>query len=353
MFAWGFRNPYALAFSPEDSPLKGALVVANNGADVRGSRPLESDGDDLFVISPGGWYGFPDVFDEQPVTEPRFATSTDAIRGVAPLLLSPDRSDAIGAVDHFQKGTSADGFAFSTSDDFGWKNDIFIAEWGALGFGAQPPQGLPGFNVIHVHFFTTNGLLAGTSNAIFLGNKIQGAASTNNLNGLEHPIDVRFSLDGRTMFVLDYGAAGKTGSGKIWAVTRTGAGVPGGEAPPAAPAPTAVPTPAVVPTPLPPPPAAPAPVTPAPAVSTRVVAQNSAFNPQELTVPAGTTVTWTNPDSVAHTVTWDDRSVDSGLFQPADTFQYTFTTPGTYPYFCIPHGSPGAGMHGTITVSGG
>src|SRR6185436_4118836 len=32
--AWGFRNPYGLAFSPPDSVLKGALVVSNNGADV-------------------------------------------------------------------------------------------------------------------------------------------------------------------------------------------------------------------------------------------------------------------------------------------------------------------------------
>ena len=37
-----------------------------------------------------------------------------------------------GAVMHFQKGVSADGFAFSTSDAFGFKNDLFIALWGPL-----------------------------------------------------------------------------------------------------------------------------------------------------------------------------------------------------------------------------
>jgi plastocyanin len=78
--------------------------------------------------------------------------------------------------------------------------------------------------------------------------------------------------------------------------------------------------------------------------------QNIAFNPETLTVPAGTTVTWTNEDGVAHTVTWDDRSVDSGLINQGGTFSFTFDTPGTYGYFCIPHGSPGAGMHGTIVV---
>jgi plastocyanin len=238
--------------------------------------------------------------------------------------------------------------AFSTSDDFGWKNDAFVAQWGALGFGAQPPQGLPGFNVIRVHFdVTVNGVVAGSQTSVFMGNRIQGAASSNGLNGLEHPIDVRFSVDGKTMFVLDFGAPGKTGSGKIWAVTRTDTGAPGGEAPPAATAPQP-PTPAdSAPTPAPAPAEAPAPV----AGTRSVVAQNYAFAPQDVVVVTNTTVTWTNTDAVAHTVTWDDRSVDSGLIEPGQTFEYTFDTPGTYSYFCIPHGSPGTGMHGSVTVT--
>ena len=80
--------------------------------------------------------------------------------------------------------------------------------------------------------------------------------------------------------------------------------------------------------------------------------QNIAFNPQTLSVAAGATVTWTNNDQVQHTVTWDDQSVNSGLLSQGETFSYTFDTPGTYGYFCIPHGSPGSGMFGTITVTG-
>jgi hypothetical protein len=38
LVAWGFRNPFGLAVSPKDSLLKGAMVVSNNGSDVRGSR---------------------------------------------------------------------------------------------------------------------------------------------------------------------------------------------------------------------------------------------------------------------------------------------------------------------------
>jgi plastocyanin/glucose/arabinose dehydrogenase len=358
MVAWGFRNPFGVGFAPDDSPLKGALVVANNGSDVRGSRPVESDEDDLFVVMPGAWYGWPDILDEVPSTEPRFAPKDPNSAGVPMTLMSPSQQDALSAVTHFQKGVSADGFAFSTSDAFGWKGDLFIAEWGALGFGLQPPHGLPGYDVIRVHFDTDpQGVVVGTNKSIFLTNRIQGAASTNNLNGIEHPVDVKFSADGGTMYVLDYGVGGKPGTGKIWAVTRTGGGSPGGAAPAnqAAPAPTAAPA-AAAPTPTPAAGAesgAPVPAAPVASASASVAIQNFSFDPQTLTVAPGTTVTWTNNDEVQHTVTWDDRSVDSGLLGQGETFSYTFTEPGTYGYFCIPHGSPGAGMFGTVVVSGG
>jgi plastocyanin/glucose/arabinose dehydrogenase len=366
MVAWGFRNPFGVQFAPDDSVLKGSLVVANNGADVRGSRLIESDADDLYVIVPGSWYGWPDILDEEPTTEPRFAPADPKNAGVPLALSQPTQPDALGALTHFQKGVSADGFAFSTSDTFGWKGDVFIAEWGALGFGEQPPHGLPGFDVWRVHFDTDpQGVLVGTNKSVFLTNKIQGSASTNGLNGFEHPIDVRFSADGNTMYVLDYGAGGKVGSGKIWAITRAGGGAPGGAAPAnaAAPQPTQAPaaaaaaTAAATATPAPTPPPAQtggnAPAAPPPAAAgTSVAMQNIAFVPQNITVQAGTTVTWTNNDAIQHTVTWDDRSVDSGLLSQNDTFSIKFDQPGTYGYFCIPHGSPGAGMFGTVTVTG-
>jgi glucose/arabinose dehydrogenase len=219
MVAWGFRNPFGLAFSPADSVLKGALVVANNGTDVRGSRPIESDGDDVYVVRPGAWYGWPDFLDEQPVTEPRFDPDH---QGVAPLLRSPAMADASGAVMHFEKGVSADGFSFSTSDAFGFKNDMFIALWGPLGFGSQNAVP-PGFNVVRVHFEEgPGGILAGASKEVFAQNRQPGPASQNDLNGLEHPSDVQFSRDGRTMYIVDFGTPGSPGTGRVWAVTRGG-----------------------------------------------------------------------------------------------------------------------------------
>jgi plastocyanin len=82
-----------------------------------------------------------------------------------------------------------------------------------------------------------------------------------------------------------------------------------------------------------------------------VAAQNVQFAPRTLTVPAGTTVTWTNADPFQHSVTADDGSFDSGLVDPRGTFTWTFTDPGTYAYHCMPHGGPGgAGMSGIIVV---
>ena len=82
-----------------------------------------------------------------------------------------------------------------------------------------------------------------------------------------------------------------------------------------------------------------------------VIAQETTFSPPTLTVPAGTTVTWTNTDQAAHTVTADDGSFDTGFVAAGQTVSLTFATPGTYPYYCIPHGAPGgAGMAGVVVV---
>jgi plastocyanin len=67
-----------------------------------------------------------------------------------------------------------------------------------------------------------------------------------------------------------------------------------------------------------------------------------------ISVPVGSTVTWTNLDPVAHTVTDINGSFDSGLFEESATYSMTFTTPGTYTYYCIPHPM----MIGTVEVTG-
>jgi plastocyanin len=79
--------------------------------------------------------------------------------------------------------------------------------------------------------------------------------------------------------------------------------------------------------------------------------QALSFAPAELHVAPGTTVTWTNDSSVGHTVTADDNAYDSGNVDPGGTFTMTFDTPGSYQYYCVPHGAPGLhGMAGVIIV---
>jgi plastocyanin len=76
------------------------------------------------------------------------------------------------------------------------------------------------------------------------------------------------------------------------------------------------------------------------------------FQPGELTVRAGTRVTWTNRDQILHTVTSGtpenrDKKFDGPLDGQGKTFSHTFTPAGTYPYFCDRHQS----MRGTVRVN--
>jgi plastocyanin len=79
---------------------------------------------------------------------------------------------------------------------------------------------------------------------------------------------------------------------------------------------------------------------------------NFKFTPAQLTVKVGTTVVWTSEDNVPHTVTADDGSFDSGNLKKGDSFKFTFTKAGKFPYYCAFHGAAGGGgMSGTITVT--
>jgi plastocyanin len=64
-------------------------------------------------------------------------------------------------------------------------------------------------------------------------------------------------------------------------------------------------------------------------------------------VARGTTVTWTNQDAMAHTVTADDGSWGSGPLGPGTTYSHVFTSPGTYTYHCAFHPF----MTGTVMVT--
>jgi len=79
----------------------------------------------------------------------------------------------------------------------------------------------------------------------------------------------------------------------------------------------------------------------------QVTMDSFAFTPAELTVPVGATVTWVNHQGARHDVVATDGSFTSPLFGQDETYSFTFTTPGTYPYVCSIH----PGMEGTIIVT--
>jgi plastocyanin len=64
---------------------------------------------------------------------------------------------------------------------------------------------------------------------------------------------------------------------------------------------------------------------------------NFSFAPQTLTVPVGATVTWTNRDDIPHTAVSTDGVFKSKVMDTDEKFSYTFTKPGTYPYYCTIH----------------
>jgi amicyanin len=74
---------------------------------------------------------------------------------------------------------------------------------------------------------------------------------------------------------------------------------------------------------------------------------NFTFTPASLTVKAGTTVTWTNKDDIPHGIASSNNAFKkSKALDTDDSYSFTFTTPGTYQYFCYVHPH----MVGTVVV---
>ncbi len=86
---------------------------------------------------------------------------------------------------------------------------------------------------------------------------------------------------------------------------------------------------------------------PTPVAANAVAIQNYQFEPAAVTVPSGTTVTWTQRDIDLHTVTASDKSFDSGELETGKSFAFTFSKPGSYSYVCALHPF----MRGVVVVT--
>jgi plastocyanin len=99
------------------------------------------------------------------------------------------------------------------------------------------------------------------------------------------------------------------------------------------------------------------------AVEVKMDDEPAVYKPAKVTIKPGDTVKWVNTGKTLHSVTLvpEDaqnpanvsepkgaKTFDSGFMPPGGTFSYTFTVPGTYKYFCVPHEK--AGMVGEVVV---
>jgi glucose/arabinose dehydrogenase len=131
LVAWGLRNPYGLAFDNQ-----GNLIISNNGADERGSRPIKDDNDKALSIDIsnssnfGKFYGWPDFFggkELKPVTDPVFKSP----RGKQPLqFLMQDHPPVERPLADIGHAVGSTQVAISNSSAFGLEGMAFIGQFG-------------------------------------------------------------------------------------------------------------------------------------------------------------------------------------------------------------------------------
>ena len=216
MVAWGMRNPFGLAFSPD-----GKLYATENQFDVRGSRPVWGTGDLLWEVKSGTWYGWPDYFAGQRIDNADRFTAMDM--PTPRRLLARDPNPPPRPVAKFGVHASADGFDFSRNPQFGHTGDAFVAEFGDLAPVVGTVQDPVGFRVVRVE---TNG---GIIHPFAMNKGREDApASKTSRGGLERPVAARFDPSGKALYIVDFGVmlADRNGphpaenTGVLWKITR-------------------------------------------------------------------------------------------------------------------------------------
>lgn len=216
LVAWGFRNPFGLAWSPD-----GGLYATDNSYDVRGSRPVFGTGDLLFRVEPGAWYGWPDFHAGRPLTDADWYQSPGS---PAPgFVLAEHPSPAPLPVAVLGAHSSSNGLDFARSPAFGHVGEAFIAQFGDMAPGVGKVLAPVGYKVVRVdpvtgviHDFAVN------------RGKENGPASWLKTGGLERPVAARFDPAGTALYVVDFGVmtigdgpGPRLGTGVLWRIGRS------------------------------------------------------------------------------------------------------------------------------------
>ena len=240
--AWGFRNPFGIRFAPNNHPLKGQLLISENGEDERGARPVNNAPDRLAVArqNPDGtpeFHGWPDRFgfldSTQAVFNPVCGPGDDLFPDcakilaenipvrhvfayppqppVAPLAIEPADVAAVGL--DFAPGS----FVFGVVK----KNAALVGREGDFGFSPENGQPAEGHDIELVNWTKT-----GNPNELQLSRFAFNCLSSNQghnpdgsptcsveadqafpdgLHGINRPLTVRFGPDGAA-YLVDYGA---------------------------------------------------------------------------------------------------------------------------------------------------
>lgn len=217
LVAWGFRNPFGLAFASD-----GKLYVTDNGYDERGSRPVWGAGDLLWAVTQGTWYGWPDFSGGLPLTRNEFRPPT---KRAPQFLLASHPNPPPKPVASFGVHSSSNGIDFSRNAQFGYAGQAFVAQFGDMAPTAGKVLHPVGFKVVRVN--VGNGLIEDFATNI---GRTNGPASMLGKAGLERPVAVRFNPDGSALYIVDFGimtvsengAKPVKGTGVLWRVTKGG-----------------------------------------------------------------------------------------------------------------------------------
>jgi glucose/arabinose dehydrogenase len=192
LVAWGFRNPYGLAFGPD-----GQLYLTDNGYDERGSRPVFGAPDLLWKVEPGRWYGWPDYVGGRAVADEDFQSKG---KEMPQAVLQSYPETPPQPIARLAVHSSSNGFDISRSAAFGHVGEAFIAQFGDMAPAVGKVWGPVGYKVVRVEL--ERGLIRDF--AVNRGDK-NAPASALGRGGLERPVAVRFDPSGEVLYVVDFG----------------------------------------------------------------------------------------------------------------------------------------------------